>query len=314
MIHQFFGSEEITDSDGFGFDAFGSAIANAGDVNGDGRRDVIILAPRWKDSTGYANVYSGLDGSLLQHLPGEVKRAHYLEVDQVGTLGDVDGDRCDDVFVECYDLSATLVYSGKTGKQLLAGAHASTPLARGVLEGIHTFVGDVNRDGIDDWMQFRQNSVLRVNSGKDNSVLLTFEANRSAPGYYDGAGGAGDINGDGVVDLWVRSDVSDSSKAMETESRTASATSTESRVKNESRPAPTTFPPQRRLRIVSGVDGSELQRVESPWWEFARYGVAGVGDLDGDGRGELVVGFHESNYLGTCGGSVFVLSFPASRR
>jgi hypothetical protein len=313
MLRQFVGSEERDDIDPTRYDGFGNAIASAGDVNGDRRSDIIVLAPASKNWTGYASVYSGLDGTRLLSLNGERERAHSL-AGRVGTVGDIDRDGCDDVFVECGNGDWTLVYSGKTGMKLFTSSDASTPFAWTVLDSIHRFVGDLDRDGKDDWLESTKDDVLRVKSGRDDKTLLTFDANLPAPWRFDRAGAAGDINGDGVPDLWICSDIGTEAAAKIAESRAESAPRKDSRAPRESRPASNSHPVRRRLRIVSGIDGSELQRVESPWWELARYGVAGVGDLDGDGRGELVIGFHESNYLGTCGGSVFVLSFPASKR
>ena len=85
-------------------DGFGWSLANAGDVDADGRDDVIVGAPG--DDTvapdaGAAHVFSGRTGEPLYTLVG----AHPDERlgTAVGGLGDVDGDGRSDVFVTCRD-------------------------------------------------------------------------------------------------------------------------------------------------------------------------------------------------------------------
>ncbi len=76
-------------------DYFGSPVASAGDVNGDGRADFIIGAPA-ANPGGLAFVYSGADGSLLYQLIGAA--GDYLGA-TVASAGDVNGDERADFIV-----------------------------------------------------------------------------------------------------------------------------------------------------------------------------------------------------------------------
>ncbi|MCZ6597596.1 MAG: VCBS repeat-containing protein, partial [Planctomycetota bacterium] len=77
-----------------------SAIAGAGDVDGDGHADVILgnrHAALAGERSGGAWVFSGRDGELLHSFQGD--RAHDAFGASVATAGDVDGDGLDDVVV-----------------------------------------------------------------------------------------------------------------------------------------------------------------------------------------------------------------------
>lgn len=72
-------------------DAFGRAVANAGDVDGDGIADAIVGAPQpMPGSTGYARVFSGLTGSLVYDWAGDSGGDHFGA--SVASAGDVNSD------------------------------------------------------------------------------------------------------------------------------------------------------------------------------------------------------------------------------
>jgi len=81
VIHTFFGDGVI--------DELGSSVGGAGDVDGDGRPDLVAGAP---DGGGFFRVYSGVDGSVLYTVSGGAN----LGV-SVSVAGDVDGDCLADV-------------------------------------------------------------------------------------------------------------------------------------------------------------------------------------------------------------------------
>jgi hypothetical protein len=321
MIRQIFGSEECNSTGDF--DAFGNFLANAGDTNGDGVPDLLAVAWNWHD-VGYANIYSGKDASLLHTFRGDDGWGAPV-VSRAGTAGDLDHDGCSDVFVG-RGRDGSEVYSGKTWAKLF-DSHTATGSQQWVIDKtLKKLAGDVDGDGVDDWIDIipsipehfgvrlgrrggdvpEQPHRVEIHSGADGHLLRSIGADLPAPWLLDRAGAAGDIDGDHVPDLWICYDVGDDVPAFEDESRPTSwpATNPPGRTRN----------PRRLLRIISGRDGSEIGRVMCTTWSFAKFGVVGVGDLDGDGRGELLVGDYESWVNGPCAGSVYVLSFPAKER
>lgn len=80
-------------SGGQGPEEFGAAVSRAGDINGDGRQDVLVGVPgrsRYGPGTGSARVYHGATGAMLGGVDGQA--AHDRLGTSVTPLGDVDGD------------------------------------------------------------------------------------------------------------------------------------------------------------------------------------------------------------------------------
>ncbi|MEO6709452.1 MAG: hypothetical protein ABI054_02495, partial [Planctomycetota bacterium] len=78
-------------------DRLGIAVADAGDVNFDGRSDVLAGADQEATGAGYATLYSGLNGSLLLLLPGSSPGERFGCVLTGGS--DLDGDGVLDIAV-----------------------------------------------------------------------------------------------------------------------------------------------------------------------------------------------------------------------
>ena len=81
-------------------DDFGHAVANPGDVNGDGYGDFLVGAWQLRTSpnqAGYARLYSGRDGSVLFDLRGRFKGDRFGNA--VSGAGDIDGDGLSDFLI-----------------------------------------------------------------------------------------------------------------------------------------------------------------------------------------------------------------------
>lgn len=137
------------------YDQFGYSVSGAGDVNSDGFADVIVGA--WKDDnngiqSGSAIVFSGIDGSRLYMLDGEVTGDHFGIT--VSDAGDVNFDGYADVVIGAMFNDANGLDSGSA--RVVSGFDGSTiETFRGDNPGDHfgnsvSSAGDSNNDGYDE--------------------------------------------------------------------------------------------------------------------------------------------------------------------
>jgi hypothetical protein len=138
------------------YDNFGSAVAGAGDVDGDGHADLMIGIPNADPNNllyaGAAHVYSGATGEILWYFNG-VGAGDQLG-ESVSGGGDVNGDGFDDVIAGAKNVegSASMgnayVWSGATGELLttIRGTVWGDNLGSAV-----AFVGDLNGDRLCDF-------------------------------------------------------------------------------------------------------------------------------------------------------------------
>lgn len=120
------------------YDGLGLALAAVGDVDADGRGDLLACAPRRQKRAGGAFVYSCQDGRLLLTIAG------FDEGVQLGVacaaLGDVDGDGVPDLAL------ATAPAQGGAGRVLVCSGRDGGTLA--ALEGLSlAALGDLDGDG-----------------------------------------------------------------------------------------------------------------------------------------------------------------------
>ncbi|MCB9761603.1 MAG: FG-GAP repeat protein [Alphaproteobacteria bacterium] len=250
-------------------DAAGFAVSSGGDMDGDGHSEVVVGAPNWSSNTGRVYVFSGEDGSLMHTL--EAEAAGDRMGSAVSPAGDVNGDGVPDVLVGARDAGASrgglaYVFSGADGSMLL-GPLGGDP---GDVDLGYFFVGhvgDVDGDSVGDlYVGDFSASTLGQNtgqafvfSGADGATLHTFVGEAAGEGLGCGRG-ARDMDGDGVPDLAIGS-WSDDGQAQDAG----------------------------RVQVFSGADGSVLRVfTNTAGGENFGFDAIGVGDVNGDGAGDLV--------------------------
>ncbi len=277
-----------------GGDRFGEAVAGGGDINNDGVPDYIVGAS--DADVGYSNsgtisAYSGADGSLIAQVHGQVKNGHLGEglclVGDVNKDGYFDfggGERLGDSGGVAVGLAR--VYSGQDGSILYQFEGDDKWDGLGERMGA---IGDVNGDSYPDLAVASPGDddngpvagSVRAFSGKDGSVLYTVHGTATIDRF--GLGGVvglgGDLNGDGIEDFVVGAPGNHGSFGG-------------------------------YARVVSGADGATILVATHGTAPLSYFGasVGAVGDQNGDGIADLVVGDPDDDTAAIKAGSVWVFS------
>jgi hypothetical protein len=202
---------------------FGYDLAPAGDVNGDGRDDLIIGTPNGFSSAGFRDavvVHSGRDGSLIHELIEPYDPGDPIFGRGVASAGDVDADGHDDFAVgragtfAGYQGGQFVVYSGLDGSVLHAILYDDKSQKGDGLGRAVAAAGDINHDGYDDILVSAPqdpNQVLfagdgpgyaQVFSGRDGRVLVTVTGDTDTD-LFGYSVAAADFDGDGFTDIAV---------------------------------------------------------------------------------------------------------------
>jgi hypothetical protein len=309
-------------------DAFGVKACRVADIDGDGASEIAIKGEAMSSWQTYVKLFSGRTGSLIRTW-GEAR----LGFDP----GDLDGDGHREMVLLSKEGSTSVVPLEEGG---LAFGCPGEPIAS---------TGDLDRDGARDLLTSggsglgfsRGDGIAAVRSGRDGHSLLQIpDPSKGLPIYR--LAKAGDVDGDSFTDLVVVfydgprtewrmpahekrfrivllsgkhgsvlrdtwedfggiGDIHDPQDVSDFDGDGRSDLFI-ARFLEEGEP-------RSRARIYSGKDGSVLVEMTSEDWSFG-VSACNAGDLDGDGRPELLVGEHE---YGGCAGRAYLISFGKRR-
>ncbi|HET6564373.1 MAG TPA: integrin alpha [Xanthomonadales bacterium] len=267
----------------------GWSVAGAGDVNGDGYSDVIVGAPQYQNTLakGVAFIYFGSSGSfditadaILEYSPGG-DFGH-----SVAGAGDVNGDGFADVIVGAPFISngnieegvAFIYFGGASAFDTTPDALLEVDLNDADMGYSVSGAGDVNGDGYADVIvgarsysngQNNEGAALIYFGGSgpfNNSFDALLQLNLTDARMGWSVAAAGDVNGDGFADVVIGGPGYANGQANEGAAFIYFGSN----------------------GAFNGVQDAVLQPNE----EEARmgWGVAGAGDVNGDGYADVIVG------------------------
>ena len=270
-------------ADGQAGDQLGSGVEAAGDTNHDGIPDVIASGPA---GAGVAYVYSGRDGRVLQTFRSRNSDESFGN--HISGAGDVNGDGYADVIVgapgkegESKVPGHAYVYSGKDGSLLLslsgerAGDGFGSTVAGYADDKNHVLVIGAPGAGA------AHHGRVYVYDSVSRQLKFTIESDSTADKLgYMFVSVPGDADGDGVPDVYA-SDWSNTAHGHSTG----------------------------RIYMVSGRTGQPMYSLTG---ENAGDGFGTspsmAGDVDGDGRADLIVGAWQYSNAAMSGGKAYLYS------
>jgi hypothetical protein len=269
---------------------FGNSVATAGDVNGDGYSDVIVLASHYdNDHGGYGRAFVYLSGpSGLATTPAwsaESTQPYFSLGLPVATAGDVNGDGYSDVIVGAPEYNwytggrgACVYLGGPSGLAATPAWTAESDQAGDRFGWSVATAGDVNGDGYSDVIVGAPNYAngqtgegrafvyLGGPSGLAATPAWTAESDQAGDRFGWSVATAGDVNGDGYSDVIVGAPYYAYGQTDEERAFVY-------------------------LGSAAGLATTPAWRAESDQ-AYAGFGnsVAAAGDVNGDGYSDVIVG------------------------
>ncbi|MBA3547431.1 MAG: FG-GAP repeat protein [Nannocystis sp.] len=322
-------------------DTAGRSISGPGDVNGDGLPDILIGAPKSavngkSSGTSYV-VFGKLDSTpvfleLVAVGQGgfsiEGEAAQQFSGQSLRGAGDVNGDGLADLVIGALGASPNGPFSGRayvvfgrgagkpvhlldiaagTGPGFVMNGAVELDFAGSAVAG----AGDVNGDGLADVVIGAYGADINGDTSGRSYVVFgkpsqsAIELAQVAVGIggfaidgeleFDQAGasvaGAGDVNGDGLADVFIGAPLADPSG------------------KNSGRAYVVFGKPDTKLvklvDVVAGSGGFAMNGQQSR--DYAGFSLDGVGDVNGDGLSDVIVGAYGANPAGNASGRSYVV-------
>ncbi len=251
--------------------SFGYRVLGIPDINADGKWDILVSAPNL-DINGFTDAgklycFSGDSGTLLWSSRAPSLANYQKYAWDIARIPDVNNDGIEDLAVASFGENKTYILSSTDAA--IINTISTTSYA---VEGID----DLNGDGRGDVII----SNISINSGQGQvtafsaftgATLLTLSSPYPETNGYFGTDicALDDINGDGKKDIAVGAPSED---AIEQNGG--------------------------RVYIFSGEDGSFLERLRSTDVKQDGYfgkPVANMGDINGDGKGDILIGARLEN-------------------
>jgi hypothetical protein len=200
---------------------FGQSVANAGDVNLDGRDDVLVGAPHYSNGQtreGAVYVYMGQSGGLST-IPSIILESNIAQANMgksVACAGDMNKDGYSDIIVGAPGAGKAFVYYGRdNGISSIPDITIEKASGDGFGMSVST-AGDVNGDGYSDIIIGAPHHGSKQEGGaylyygdsfglKSAIWFKSFAGNSLFDGAYFGrnVSNAGDVNNDGYDDILV---------------------------------------------------------------------------------------------------------------
>ena len=198
---------------------FGFSVSGLGDVNDDMIPDIIVGARRENNWLGFAYIFSGTDGSLLQTLSSGYSGFVGFLGNSVSAIKDINNDNKDDVIVGAVkeDGGASQsgrvhLFSGDDGN-LLFTIESPNPVSVGTFGNSVSSAGDINNDGTNDIIisapnensSFQKSGRAYIFSGVNGVLLYSLTSpNPEENGFFGTAvSNAGDLNKDNYDDVLI---------------------------------------------------------------------------------------------------------------
>ncbi len=259
--------------------SFGTAVAGVPDVNGDGRTDLLVGASLTFgafDNAGRVYLFSGTTGSRLRTLDSPDPHFDGMFGRAVTGVQDVDGDGRGDLLIGSRDAGGqAYLFSGATGL-LLDTLFSPDPMSGDNFGAAVAAVPDTDGDGLDDLLigafagmhENIRSGRAYLFSGATRALLHTLDSPdpKNFGDFGEAVAGVPDVDGDGRGDLLIGAPQENGSSNLTWAGR---------------------------AYLFSGTIGALLRSLDSPNpGANDRFGisVSGTADVDGDERGDILVG------------------------